>query len=236
MDIELYYGNTKAIISTKGGYVTNLSDNYGDVLFPKRFLTTESGEEKLRGGSHVCLPNFGPGGTSGQEQHGYGRISEWRREETDETSATMRLNGKGEYDGLEATLEYELGESELTSRLMLVNSSNAPLRVAPAFHPYFVCRGDIEIDGQKRTRSDFKEAVFLEGTKHILRTDARLVTLSSSNLPLWAQWSDELSDYLCIEPTQSGFAFAEDMARADTIMPGGSRNYAFTIGWSSLEN
>jgi galactose mutarotase-like enzyme len=238
MDIELYNGETKAIISTHGGYVTNLSDSFGDVLFPKRTLKTSEGVEKLRGGSHVCLPNFGPGGDSGQEQHGYGRMSEWSVVDSSAEAASLKLEGEGVYAGLIATLNYQVGDQEFTSILTLKNTSGAAFHVAPAFHPYFMHTDSIEVDGDKKLLlDDFKDAIFIDGTKHILRTGTRLITLLSDNLPKWAQWTDQLGSYFCLEPTQSGFAFSEDMTRADVLEPGESKTYRFVIGWSSpLEN
>ena len=100
MDIELYNGATKAIISTKGGYVTNLANDEGDILFPKRTLKDAEGNEKTRGGSHACLPNFGPGGASGLEQHGYGRTSDWRVVERSETRVELLCEGVGEYTSM----------------------------------------------------------------------------------------------------------------------------------------
>lgn len=238
MDIELYNGETKAIISTRGGYVTNLSDSYGDVLFPKRLLRTKDGQEKLRGGSHVCLPNFGPGGDSGQEQHGYGRTSEWAVESSSADSAILTLAGSGIYEGLQARLEYAVSDQELTSTLTLTNEASQPLRVSPAFHPYFAYKGEVEIDGEKILALDaFQDAVFVDGAKHIVRTGGRLITLMSDSLSRWAQWTDQLGSYICVEPTQSGFAFSEDMSRADELKPGETKVYRFTIGWSvALEN
>lgn len=237
MDIELYSGDTKALISTRGGYVTNLSDLNGDILFPKRALKAQDGSEKIRGGSHVCLPNFGPGGESGQEQHGYGRTSEWAVESSDASSVVLTLAGEGEYDGLAARLEYAVDDQELTSALTLTNESTAPLRIAPAFHPYFVHKGKVHVDGQPVNLNEFKEAVFIDGTKHILSTDTRLITLMAGNLPRWAQWTDQLGSYFCLEPTQSGFAFSEDLSRADELAPGEAKTYRFVIGWSTtLEN
>ena len=238
MDIELYKGDTKAIISPLGGYVTNLSDFGGDVLYPKRILNAQDGSEKLRGGSHVCLPNFGPGGNSGQEQHGYGRTSQWTVESSGTDNVVLTLAGSGAYEGLQARLEYAIADQELTSALTLTNESSAPLRVAPAFHPYFVHKGEVAVDGaQKALLDDFKEAVFIDGAKHIVRTEGRLITLMSGNLPRWAQWTDQLGNYFCVEPTQSGFAFTEDISRAGELAPGETKTYRFVIDWSSpLEN
>lgn len=239
MDIELYYADTKAIVTTNGAYVTNLSDLNGDILFPKRLLTAPDGAEKVRGGSHVCLPNFGPGGESGQDQHGYARVSQWELVASTETTAQLRLEGGGEYAGLIATVDYTIGDCVFESRLTLLNTSDHAIAVAPAFHPYFRHKGVVAIDGAKDTNlDDFKEAVFVTGSKHILRTDSRLITLQSENLPKWAQWTDQLAPYVCIEPTHSGFSFSEDMSLADQLRPGAKHTYAFIVAWSpsTLEN
>ena len=97
MDIELYNGDAKAIISTHGGYVTNLANDDGDILFPKRTLKAPDGSEKVRGGCHVCLPNFGPGGDTGLAQHGFGRTSEWVVASKSEAAVELTLKGEGEY-------------------------------------------------------------------------------------------------------------------------------------------
>jgi galactose mutarotase-like enzyme len=239
MDIELYFADTKAIVTSNGAYVTNLSDLDGDIFFPKRTLKAPDGSEKVRGGSHVCLPNFGPGGASGQDQHGYGRTSKWKLVSSNETTAQFRLDGTGDYKGLVATVEYIVGDCVFESRLTLENTSDHAIVVAPAFHPYFSHKGSVAIDGsQQAILDDFKEAVFVAGSKHILRTDLRLMTLQSDNLPKWAQWTDQLATYICIEPTQSGFSFSEDMNRADQLAPGNERQYSMTVAWSpvTLEN
>jgi D-hexose-6-phosphate mutarotase len=239
MDTELYEGDTKAIISTNGAYVTNLSDGNGDVLFPKRTLRVDDGKEKVRGGSHVCLPNFGPGGTSGQDQHGYGRERVWERTSATASEATFRLDGSGAYEGLQAVLTYKVGDHEFSSHLTLKNTAQHSLRVAPAFHPYFCHKGVVSINAKAVTNLDeFKEAVFLSGTKQVIHTGSRLVTLQSEQLPLWAQWTDQLANYVCIEPTQSGFSFSEDITRADELETDAERHYTFTVAWSPapLEN
>lgn len=233
MDIELFFADTKAIITTDGAYVTNLSDLHGDVLFPKRTLVAADGSEKIRGGSHVCLPNFGPGGESGQDQHGYGRTSQWEVVSSAQTTAELRLEGQGAYSGLIATLRYEVGDSLFDSHLTLENTSDTAMTVAPAFHPYFTHKGNVAIDnGNEANLDDYSEALFTSGPKHVLHTESRLITLESKNLPVWAQWTDQLGPYICIEPTQSGFSFSEDMQKAESLISGASQSYTLRIQWS----
>ena len=73
MNITLHTGTTTATITTDGAYITSLADERGDVFYPLQQLATSDGARKTRGGCHVCLPNFGPGGASGLAQHGFGR-------------------------------------------------------------------------------------------------------------------------------------------------------------------
>ena len=62
MNITLHTGTTAATITTDGAYITSLTDEHGDVFYPLQQLTAPDGGRKTRGGCHVCLPNFGPGG------------------------------------------------------------------------------------------------------------------------------------------------------------------------------
>ena len=232
MDIELYAGATKAIISTKGGYVTNLSDDRGDILFPKRTLTMPDGSEKTRGGCHVCLPNFGPGGASGLEQHGYGRTSEWRVVEQSETRVELTCEGMGEYMSMDSFLTYEVHETGFTIQLRLKNKGESPLNVAPDFHPYFYRNDQAPvIDGEAiQDLAPLAATEFIDGPTHQVDF-GRGLRLHSSELTHWAVWTDQLGAYLCVEPTQSGNAFADDISRADTLAPGEEKTYNFTIKW-----
>lgn len=233
MDIELYSGMTKAIVSTKGGYVTNLANENGDILYPKRSLTAPDGSEKTRGGSHVCLPNFGPGGASGLEQHGYGRTSEWRVRTRSDTAVELVLGGQGDYASMESSLTYEVHETAFTMRLRLKNTGVSPLAVAPAFHPYWYRGEEVPVVNGVRHENlvEFAEAKFLSGETMRLQLAGRELLLQSDEMRRWVQWTDQLGDYFCLEPSQSGFAFAEDISRADELVAGGELTYECTVAW-----
>jgi D-hexose-6-phosphate mutarotase len=233
MEIELFEGSTIAKISKDGGYVTNLADQNGDIFYPKRTITAPDGSQKVRGGSHICLPNFGPGGDSGQPQHGFARLSAWDVISQTDSAVTLGLAGDDAYAGVELRLTYVLEASSLNGKLEVNNGATGDIAVAPAFHPYFMIGGGVEIDGAIQPNlTDYAEAVCISGTKHILRTNGRLMTLMSTSLSTWAIWTDRLAPYLCIEPTQSGFSFEEDITRADTIKPGETRQYDLSIDWA----
>ena len=233
MDIELYSGSAKAIISTHGGYVTNLADESGDILFPKCTRRASDGSEKVRGGCHVCLPNFGPGGESDLAQHGFGRTSEWQVRNKSETRIELVLAGQGEYMGMESTLTYGLQDRALTMRLTLKNSGTSPLKVSPGFHPYFYTAGKVlTLDGETLADlAEFAGTKFADGSDRQIVIGERQLSLHSDELTTWAEWTDQLGKYFCVEPTQSGNAFLDDMARTDTLAAGETREYLFTIAW-----
>lgn len=238
MDIELYNGDAKAIISTHGGYVTNLANDDGDILFPKRTLRGADGSEKVRGGCHVCLPNFGPGGDTGLAQHGFGRTSEWVVASKSEAVVALTLKGEGEYVDMESLLRYELRQDALEMTLTLKNNGESLLKVSPAFHPYFF-RGSqvLQLDGETYTNyAEFAGTKFTDGLVHTVNLAGRTLTLQSANLPHWALWTDDIADYFCVEPTQNGNAFADDMKSADTLTPGQEKSYTLTIRWHSIKN
>lgn len=232
-EIELYMGSTKAVVSTNGGYVTNLADETGDVLYPKRTLKNAAGEEKTRGGCHVCMPNFGPGGDSGLAQHGYGRMSEWQIIEQSENAADFALSGEGAYAAMDATLHYEVLDRMFEMTLTLKNLGDTDLAVAPGFHPYFF-RGKHtpEIDDEVYENLDELEGTkFIDGPRHELILGDRSLRLTSEELTTWAVWTDQLGDYVCVEPTYAGYAFIGDDSQTQTLRAGEHRTYTTTIVW-----
>jgi glucose-6-phosphate 1-epimerase len=233
MEIEIYSSSLKAIISREGAWLTNLSDDNGDILFPKRKLKAPDGSSKARGGCHVCLPNFGPGGDSGLAQHGFGRTSVWEVGEQNENSASFLLKGGAEgYEGLEARLTYTV-DNALTMKLELTNTGHAPLRVAPGFHPYFILQpgeGQVMVEDTKHDLDDLADTLYEDGQSKKLITTNRTINLTSENLPTWAIWTDQLSNYVCVEPTHAGNAFLNDKpAENELLQPGQSETYSCII-------
>ena len=231
MIIELRYDDRKAIVDTKGAYLTNYSDELGDIIYPKRSITNEAGELKTRGGSHVCMPNFGPGGTSGLDQHGYGRTSDWNILESSDASVAFGLEGQGDYAAMAARLRYCLSDSGLEMNLTLTNNGSSVLEAGPAFHPYFVTGDHLVIDGEAADMGQYSEMVLSEESpEKIVNTNHRTIILKSAAMPYWAQWSDRMANYFCIEPSFGGFTFVpENHRRLDVLQPGETKEYTFTI-------
>lgn len=236
MEVELVYGTIKAIVDPQGAYLTNLSDDNGDILFPKRNLIAADGSTKLRGGCHICLPNFGPGGVSGQPQHGFGRTMPWEITDKTENSILLSLvEGKDEYRDLSTVMTYQLAETMIMMTCEVTNNGSVPLRVAPAFHPYFSLTGEkeVEIDGAKETLNDLSEAQFFSGNAHTLKTACRQFSVTSSDLPTWAKWTDQLGKYVCMEPSLDGFTFLNDSPKPEEMLPAGeSKTYSVSITWA----
>jgi galactose mutarotase-like enzyme len=237
MEIELWNGDVKAIIDPKGAWLTNLSDQNGDILFPRRSLKSPDGSIKIRGGSHVCLPNFGPDSTGDQPQHGFARTVVWRVEQRTASSVTLALlGGKGSYAALFAWLTYELLPAGLLMMLRVGNRGQAPIRCAPAFHPYFALghtEDRIQMDGEIYKKDDLNETLFVYGYEHSLVTQSRIYELGSEGLPLWAQWTDGLASYVCFEPTLAGNRFLQQKALEEELLAvGQSRQYTMRMQWT----
>ena len=232
MNITLHTGTTTATITTSGAYITSLTDEHGDVFYPLQQLATPDGERKTRGGCHVCLPNFGPGGASGLAQHGFGRTSQWQVVEHTSDRVEIMLKGNGAYAGLESRLVYTAAEHQLAMQLTLVNVGEDELLVAPAFHPYFAYDGALVLDGQPLADlTPLTETIFVDGSTRQLATGRRTITLQSEGLPRWAVWTDGLGSYLCVEPTHSGNSFADNPTHAAALVPGQTARYGVRVGW-----
>jgi D-hexose-6-phosphate mutarotase len=231
MIIELRRDDRKAVVDTKGAYLTNYSDDSGDIIYPKRVIANSAGELKTRGGCHVCLPNFGPGGESGLDQHGYGRTSDWGIVESSDAHVVFKLDGQGDYAGMTSFLQYQLSETGLLMTLTLQNQGGTVLEVGPAFHPYFETGDHMVVDGEPFDMGAYNEMVLSdENQEKIINTNHRTIVLKSPEMPFWAQWSDRLADYFCIEPNFGGFTFVpENHRRVDALQPSETKVYTFSI-------
>jgi len=233
--LEISSGKTTAAIDPKGGYIVSLRDEKGDVLFPRTILTNPAtGTQKVRGGSHVCVPNFGPGGSSGLLQHGYGRISNWRPVFEDASEVFLVLDtGPDVYRRVRTELHYELTDHSLEMALLVFNYGDTVVRVAPAFHPYFAMGGEesVELDGQQLPLGDLADTRFTNGEKHTLALNGRMFTLESTELQRWAIWTDSVDSYVCLEPTLDGYAFLDPVDDNQLIRGGVTRIYSFTLSW-----
>lgn len=237
--IELQSKQTIARIVPEGAWLTELSDKQGDILYPKQRLLTTDGNLKARGGCHVCLPNFGPGGDSDLPQHGFGRTETWEVAEQTENSVKLVLRGGAKsYESLVSNLVYELSSGALDITLQLENIGDNPLRVAPGFHPYFALPATterIEISREEYKLSEIGGTLFRDGQSQTLIAGRRRVKISSENLSKWAIWTDQLDDYVCIEPTAYGNAFLNKKPISGELLQSQDKHvYSCQISWINV--
>lgn len=234
--VTLLSGQTIARINPNGSWVESLTSENDQILFPLSELTDDNGEPKKRGGMHICLPNFGPGGDSGLPQHGFGRTGEWAIVETSDHAVTLELRGgSSDYSDLVSRLTYTLEPSLFSAELTLQNDGTEPLRVAPAFHPYFTLTESdtaITVNGASYQLDALAGTEFITADTVKMTTSNHSVQLSQLNLTTWAIWTDQLGSYVCVEPTAGGYRFLEAPSDDELLDPGRSARYTCKIAWS----
>ncbi len=235
--IQLAKGLATATINPYGAWVTGLSLEDTPVLHPFTELNNADGESKKRGGMHVCLPNFGSGGDSGLMQHGFGRELEWNINAQKENSLELSLENAPEpYENLRATLQYELLLTSFSATLSVRNTGGQPLRVAPAFHPYFQLQDQetiVTVNGVQYQLDELAGTEFIEADSVTVVTASQHLTLSQSGLSTWAIWTDQLGPYACVEPTFGGYRFVSSPQDDEWLAPNSTRSYDFGINFSS---
>lgn len=233
--IEISSPNERVLIDPNGAWVTSLTRGDTPIFFPKAELTHESGTDKIRGGMHVCLPNFGPGGESDLAQHGFGRTETWTVLQQNESSVTLELKVmKRNYTGLDARLHYEITGTSLTATLSLSNNGTTPFRVAPGFHPYFALEPSeaaVTVNGELLQLDKLAGTEYREAESAELITGSQHIVMHTENLTTWAIWTDQLGNYVCVEPTFGGNRFLEAARSDEALAPGQTRTYSVRIHW-----
>lgn len=234
-EIILQHGTKRMSVDLEGAWITSLTDGDQTILYPRTSLQAPDGSTKQRGGCHVCLPNFGPGGESGLSQHGFGRTMTWVAIEQGDDTLRLRLNNcPNPYEEMVAELKYELTDKGCEMTLQVRNEGKEILVIAPAFHPYFNYKDQaaVRLNGQTIPFDILNDAQYEKRDDQTLQLDDNNVQVSSQRLPVWAVWTDGLGAYLCVEPTQSGNAFlTENKAGADCLLPGAEASYACWLSW-----
>lgn len=232
MIVQLSHKQYQAQIDTTGAWLIGFSSDEGDILFPRQVITYPDGSKKLRGGSHVCLPNFGPGGDSGLPQHGYGRIDEWSVDRRSDKGVALSLGeGRGAYASLYSQLTYHLDDEGLLMELTLINKGRESLVVAPGFHPYFNLKqqsASLEIGGIAYDINKITDAVVITQSSSSVHVGSSTFALRTEGLLEWVLWSDNPDSYVCIEPTSASFAF-EKRTGYTLLRPDEEKRYSMSI-------
>lgn len=208
MKIELTNKKTKLIADTNGAYIDEFIYDGKDVFFPK-FETEIGGKKKIRGGSHPCLPSFGPSEINDLKDHGYGRDYDWEIIDQSPSKVVFYLKGKCGYEGMDSFISYELGENYLIGEIKMVNNSEKELPLAPGFHPYFRAGDDFLVDGLDFGDFDLKDTFFLDASAVSFKADNFRVKIINDNFHKFAIWTDFLDDYRCVEPCYNGKSFVK---------------------------
>lgn len=234
MNIRISKGNSVASINPHGAYLYEVSESGKSILFPYALIPDQSGSMKKRGGSHVCLPNFGaPGQSSELAQHGYGRVLDWTITELNSEHVRLELSGEGQYKNLKSSLSYAIADKSISVTLDLLNQGTEPLAVAPGFHPYFPTQAGekgFKVNGEYLRLDELAGTYFRDGVSEV-EFAARTLRFSTDNLNRFAIWTDQLGDYVCVEPTYSINSF--DKNPSDNLMLGAGEtaHFGFTLSW-----
>lgn len=217
-------------VEEQGAYITKLWDSHGrNVIFPKTEING-----KARGGSHVCLPGFGPDEAGVYSQHGFGRDVLWQR--TSDADTDIRLEyteHEGDYKGLSARIDYQLSPDSFSTTLWVDNSSDVPLAISPGFHPYFEVEGSVLLNGEPIDVTAYETPQIIIGTdKQVLQTSNHTIEISSYDLNTWVIWTDLRGGYLCVEPTLNGPGFnSQKPHKNELLQPGEVRDFSYLISW-----
>lgn len=202
----------KLEIADEGAYLNELSLCGENIIFPKQIIEID-GEEKLRGGSHICLPQFSDGSRKNLDFHGFARMMTWDLLiKTDEKIVLELKVNDGDYKGLIANIEYLISKDGLKTILNVRNNSDKSFEICPAFHPYFNI-GDsktLVINNEKIDPRDLQYylTAFKDSVSYFA-TDKFEINYLNENLNTFALWTDLKGDYFCVEPTYNSVAFSQ---------------------------
>lgn len=196
------------LVNTNGAYIEKFTYDGKDVFYPK-FEREINGKMKTRGGSHPCLPSFGPSEINDLKDHGYGRDNEWEIKKISDKKIDLYLAGRCGYEGVDSFISYELGEDYLLAEIKMVNRSDKDLPVAPGFHPYFRAGEDFKVDGLDFGDFNLEDTYFLDANEVDFRAENFNIKITSDNFHKFAIWTDFLEDYRCVEPCYNGKSFLE---------------------------
>lgn len=209
MKIELTNDKTELIADTNGAYIEEFTYDGKDVFFPK-FETEIAGKKKTRGGSHPCLPCFGPSEINDLKDHGYARDRVWTVIEKTDNKVILSLEGECGYEGMDSFITYDLGEKSLNAEIKMVNKSDKDLPVAPGFHPYFRAGAHFKVRGLDFGDFNLEDTYFLDAREVSFKAENFNLKITSENFYKFAIWTDFQDDYRCVEPCYNGKSFVKD--------------------------
>ncbi len=191
-----------------------------ELLYARRDMSNG----KNRGGIPICAPIFGPGDVVGLNQHGFARNCTWVVDEQTQSQVKLSLDNPAShvedlppvYAGCGLELVVALSENSLLETLIVRNIGIEPFTLNPAFHPYFpigsdssAVQAEISVDDQtyKLTEDELLATRKIDSTNSVarLQTTQGIWTITGEGLPLFAVWSESPRNFICVEPTESGY-------------------------------
>lgn len=208
MKIDLINKKTKLSLNSDGAYIEKFSYDKKDIFFPK-FETEITGKKKTRGGSHPCLPSFGPSEINDLKDHGYARNRDWDLVEKSDKKVLLSLAGECGYEGMDSFISYEVLDDGLAAEIKMVNKSLKDLPVAPGFHPYFKVGEDFKVEGLDFGDFNLEDTYFLDSSEISFKGESFPIKITSENFHKFAIWTDFIDSYRCVEPCYNGKSFLE---------------------------
>lgn len=145
----------------EGGYVVSWKIKkdglWHDILY--------QGTELKRTGIPILFPQFGP--SEILSQHGFGRDSRWKFVDQTDTTISMMIDNNnanqammnGYHYNFEATINLSIEENSFIYQLIVKNTGEKHLPIAPGLHPYW------------EVKHELKKDVTIEGIKHFDATE-----------------------------------------------------------------
>lgn len=209
---KLKKGGLELDLDLKGAWIKRFDKDGKHIFFPYKEMEI-GGAHKLRGGMHVCAPNFGPDEILNElPQHGYGRDEEWKVIEEEENFIKVELAGKASYENVKFTISYLLADDRLITEFVAVNEGEDTKLINPAFHPYFYTKDcNIEIDDFTVVRDELPKPMTDENQNETFKTsEFDLEIVGHQGVGTYIIWTDFADDYVCVEPTYNGMSFRDN--------------------------
>ncbi|MCT1796742.1 aldose epimerase family protein [Helcococcus kunzii] len=213
MKINLENNGIKSEIETLGAYVNTLSKNGVNIFFPKSKID-ENGTDKLRGGSHPCLPHFGVSKKVVLSNHGFARDLEWNVKYQSDSEVVLSLKPDVEnWEGMYAEITYSIKDNYFITKLLVRNDGEKSIDVSPAFHPYFnyTDENEIFLNGEKfeMNRETLPNSLFVDEVNS-MKTSEYVIEIENKDMPKFVIWTNFTDKYLCVEPTFNWQALDKD--------------------------
>ncbi|WP_073997269.1 aldose epimerase family protein [Anaerococcus urinomassiliensis] len=213
-----------AEVNTNGGYIDSLKLGDKLIFFPK--VMVKIGDElKVRGGMHVCAPNFSADKIFNKlPSHGFCRDRDWKIEDSNDSAIRLSLSieGEGDYEDVLFKLSYELVEKSLFATVKIENNSSSDKIIAPAFHPYFYANhDDFVIDDIQINKDDLPNSIYSKSNSQGFRANGNHIMVKGiTNVNEFVFWTDFKGDYICVEPTYNSIAFSDKNKQTYKLGPG----------------